>query len=241
MKKVILTLLAVVGLSLAVSAQVVVSGNIGFGTTGNIYTVDGVDHIDNDGEPSSIGFAIKPKVGYMLGERFQAGGYIGYSFDRVQTYTASLINPSQLLRTDRELVSQFEIGAYGRWDVCKMGHFSLFAELTVGVAAGWDKKKYIYENGTPDNEYYDYGIYSFTASVVPGLSYAVNEHLTADLYLNILGLTYTTVNHTDHKATTSQDKDSHLVTNDFGFNINLRDNTIHDYVRSIAIGVSYKF
>jgi len=230
MKKVFLTL-ALAAFAFAANAQFVVSGNLGFYHDGEKYTVDGKDDYTSMPEKNT-NFYLRLKGGYQVTEDFQAGLLLGFSTSKL---LREIDDPTDPTKTDRSFTSTSKVismGVYGRYNLMSFNNFKFFAEGTIGInmGSGEDERKTPAATVTVDQP----KSFGFNLDIVPGASYQINEHLSADLYFNVFALGFHTEKTTADKATTASGTEETYSTTDFGFNVT-------GLKSALSLGVTYRF
>jgi len=230
MKKVFLTL-ALAAFAFAANAQFVISGNLGFSHSGEKYTFDGKD--DYTGNPvKSNEFNIDLKAGYQINDNFQAGLLLGFS---TSTDVTEMANPTDFTSTDRNATAKgntIKLGVYGRYNITNFGDLTLFAEGKVRMAMGSGKNETEFPGGsTSVDAPKTFGLY---IDVVPGVSYQLTDHLSADLYLNFASLSFNSDKTTWDKNITASGVEETYTSSNFGLGV-------RGLSSAINLGVSYKF
>lgn len=226
MKKVFLTLVAVATMGIA-NAQLFVGGNLGFGMNSgnNKYTEDGTTVTTN--YPKTTEWTVAPKIGFQV-NKLSFGAIIELNSEKT-------ITEGKYVKDDKLTEKYFGWGVcpFVRYNAFEYGNFSLFCELQIPITSGQNKTKY--ENGTnPVVESDGAKEFGFAIQVVPGLNYKLSDHLSFDLYVNLLqlgwGMERSTTETTDP---TTKDVDTYK-----GFGIGIYSLPQHD---AIGIGFNYSF
>ncbi|GAA4176787.1 MULTISPECIES: porin family protein [Sphingobacterium] len=180
MKKVLLTLAAIAGLTIAANAQtekgkIMVGGQVGFQTS----KVKDTDFKNNS-------FSINPTVGYFVSDNWAVGTGVGYDWSKNET------NKDNSTKTDAFQVSPF-VRKY-----TAEGPVRFFAQLSVPMA--WGKTTVESNNVETKNKFERYGVelapglaYFPTSKIgielkVRGLYYNYNKDKTNDITTNTFGL-----------------------------------------------------
>lgn len=200
MKKVILTL-ALAAFAFAANAQFVVSGNVALNLNGGHTqntNVLGTTTTEYD-LPTDVynSFTFAPKVGYQLNDKMQAGLALGYTLRTATLYNAfgymADKNYEGWTKTTRNM---FTIAPYFRYNFADFGKCKLFAEAQLSF--GISPKATVHEYSTAilltpavDTTYKaNTKVFDLGLTIVPGFNYQVNEHVSLDLYVDLLGLSY---------------------------------------------------
>ena len=210
MKKVFLTI-ALAAFAFAANAQLVVGGNIGFTTFGGNTTATNVagtvtnewsmpgDDVTNINYTS---LSILPKVGYQLNDNMQVGASFGITWDKEVDYSAWTAEYATI--KDFEGWTSFSqmtvlFAPYFRYNLTEFGDFTLFCEAQLAFAFGLNPTIHNYNTAytvggidypavDEDVEGMEITSTGINLSVVPGLNYKLNDNLSLDLYINLLGL-----------------------------------------------------
>ena len=274
MKKVLLTL-AVTCFAFAASAQIVVGGQIGFNTNnGNLNShtvlsgtgVPGADYDRTWDRPANpyTSFTFMPKIGYNLNEKMQVGAQLGFTYTTTTIYNAvyglsySYTYPEA---EDWEKISTFDfsIAPYFRYNVAEMGKFTFFceAQFYFGITSKptytdhatklevlgltYDAVDTTYKGNT--------SITSFGISVTPGLNYKFTDHVSMDIYIDLLGLgfnhrhinTFDDNNPNNVYGTYTDTEEYNTTSNDFYFNANFNAQTVREHLSLFRLGFNYVF
>ena len=197
MKKIIFLLFAVAGM--AAQAQFTLGFNSGF------------SHLNHNGEKrNEYLYTLSPglMLGYRVADHLTVGitGNISYmcNGDRYEVPENPPAQPGEYpnyydTKYSCDEVLLWNAGVYAHYDIPLTSHLSLFAHLTAGYGNTYSRhvvEKLIYN---PSTQSYDSRttkrngdniIASMHADLTPGVSYHFNSHLSADLYLNVLSLSY---------------------------------------------------
>lgn len=161
MKKVILSTVALLAITFS-NAQdngakdfgfsqgnILVEGNLGFGSTNNKNT-----------EEKTSSFAITPRVGYFLTDKFAVGAQLGYTS-----------NKEEVTGVDTEKSSIFNAGVFGRYYFLDLGQrFKTYADAGVDFVSGKDDINDIKANG-------------IGAGVGVGINYFVTDRIVLNFAL----------------------------------------------------------
>lgn len=245
MKKLFLTI-AISFMALAANAQIIIGGNIGFGmTNGNTVTtttIGGTETTVTVDNPSTSNFYIMPKIGFGINEKMSAGIILGYS----TTTATRFLNAAPIGATNYEgwrkvTNNSINITPYFRYNAASLNNFTLFCEAALPIAISPETAIKNYESYDLAGNHVETNVdnkgakqTSFGITVTPGLNYALNSHLSMDIYFNAIGLGYittktTTVNETPAAKVVDVDTD-----NDFGFNV-------RTLPAAVTFGINYAF
>lgn len=170
MKKVLLTLTAIAGLTIAANAQteqgkVMVGGQVGFSTSKI-----------KDTDIKANTFSINPTVGYFVSDNWAVGTGIGYNFSKSEE------NKDNSTKNDAFQVSPF-VRKYS-----ENGPVRFFAQLSVPMS--WGKNTVESNNTKLESKFENYGV-----ELAPGLAYFPTS--TIGIELKVKGLYY---NHNKNKT-----------------------------------------
>jgi len=124
MKKLLLSLTVIAGLTLAANAQefgfkqgdIILEGNIGFNSTN-----------DKDVEEKESSFSFTPKVGYFVTDKIAVGVQLGFSSAKQEDYGTG----SESI----DKANAFGVGVFGRYYFLELGkRFKTYAEAGLGYA-----------------------------------------------------------------------------------------------------------
>lgn len=214
MKKILLTL-ALAAFAMTANAQWVLGGNIG------------VDHSNNHttdyalGGTASTNISIMPKIGYWLNDDMQLGIQLGYT----QSYNRNYLTDVDSYTSNTG--SALEFTPYFRYNVANWKNFTVFCEAQLNLTLGLESHGYnsVTETTTDAGDSYT----SFGLAVIPGLNYAFTDHISMDIYVNLLAL-YANFYSDDNTG-------SH----DWGFGLNMDAQTVNAHLNNFAIGFNYSF
>ena len=237
MKKVFLTL-ALAAFAFAANAQFVVSGNLGFNHDGEKYTVDGKD--DYTATPQkNTNFAFDLKGGYQLTDQIQVGLLLGYS-STTNITEAPVADPTKVDNTVTIKGHVFEVGVYGRYNVMEFNKLTLFAEGSLAIAMQGGKTE-TEITGVPTATVDDPKVFGFYFDIVPGLSYKLTDHLSAELYLDMVSLGFHMTKVTWDKNISASGTEETYKYTEFGLNAQTKDMSITGFNNTVRIGVAFNF
>ena len=263
MKKIVLTL-ALAAFAFAANAQLVIGGSCGFnayngghewdqvvrGTTSTEYT------LPND---RSNSFTFAPKVGFNLNDDMQVGITIAYNHSSNTNYSnwaTEYQTYKDFQGWSRHNRSSCSIEPYFRYSFLHMNKLTAFVEATVSFGFGLKDKYRDFNTAVAD--YYATGIdlkahdttyvgntnsTTFGIGIVPGLNYKLTDHISLDLYIDLLSLTFvsTTTHYLYEDASINYKHESKNVDNDFHFGLNLNPQTLQSHLSYFRLGFNYVF
>ena len=184
MKKII-TLILIVTAATA-QAQFTVGVNGGFNRS-----------VCNETTQNSYTYSLTPTLllGYRINNHFTVGltGSLEYLCDDIQYHKEpDYFNGFDISRTQNILT--WYAGAFTRYDILLTEHLSLFAHLKLYLGKSFLRQRHErmaaqYQTQTHDSGYKK-NLDFYEVTLTPGLSYRFNSHLSADLYLNLLSISY---------------------------------------------------
>ena len=173
MKKIVFTFV-LAAFAMTANAQLILGGQIGVGHQGN--------HDDNYtlGSSATATFALSPKIGYQLSDKWQVGATVMFGFDKERNYAGAKNTYS--LKTNLQYgiapYARYTFGAWNNWSLFVEGQFVFGASpesTTRNIVDG--KEIASVKNG--DNAVF------YRIGVVPGMNYKFSTHFSMDLYLNV--------------------------------------------------------
>lgn len=240
MKKVILTLAAVALMGVA-NAQFFVGGNLGFGMDKGSRTVttttSGTSSEVSVDLPKTVDFGIFPKVGYQINDRLSAGLIFGFGMQKTTDWNG----PTTVENYEStENLKTWEVLPFVRYNAFNFGAFTMFAELQIGVRGEFGTQRVEYDMaGTHRAVEADAPkTFGFGVNLVPGLAYNLNEHVSFDLYFNLINIGF----NTEKVTTVEEDTDLGVkvedVTKTSDFGLGIRSLASQN---AVTIGFNYKF
>ena len=176
MKKLLLTV-ALAAFAFTANAQWVIGGNIAADHS-NVHANDYV------GGATTNHFEIAPKVGYQLNDNMQIGIQVGWAYDYTRTYAGNSDTYNSTSMTGASGQPTIDITPYFRYNVANWKNFTVFCEAQLNVGLHLESSNYVAATDvTTDN---GDNFTSFGLAVIPGLNYAFNEHISMDLYVNLV-------------------------------------------------------
>lgn len=217
MKKVLVSVVAVLAFALTSNAQLWIGGSIGASHTGGVEKNDPLNGGDDTKYAKTNRVSISPKIGVDLSDKLAVGFAVNYS-----TSTTGKMDKDNKTKTNVAGVTPFL-----RYTFAEFGKFGILAE--VGVPVSYEFGKIVAGgNDTKTNRTLSYGL-----DVAPWLTYGVSDNFSLECGLNFMGL-YAT-----HSVETDQnDKDHKWKNNTMGIRANSA-NLVN--VGGLTIGFIYKF
>lgn len=201
MKKILVSVLAVIAFSMTSNAQLWFGGNVSASHSGSLekkHVYPGGTTVDTVLTKSNS-FTIAPKIGFGLNEKLSVG--IAPSFS---TSTSSKVDKDNLIKTNT-----FGVIPFVRYTFVEFGNFGILAEADLPISFG--NGKWVM-NGTETKMN---PTSSFGLTVTPWLTYSVSDNFSLECGLNFLRL-YAT-----HDVEKDQsDKDHKWVDNAMGCGVN---------------------
>lgn len=187
MKKVFLLIAACVFACVA-NAQIIIGAEIGMNwksnssRDGGIYSAGGTVFSD---------VWVTPSIGYVINDKFMLGVYGDWERTDNIDKTALSKDLEKMAYKEDNFLNLIGAGVYARYTAFKVSRMSLFVEGTFDALFGKDRYKKTFDAQSGDDVSsggLKHGI--FTVSVTPGVNYAFNEHLSADVFVDIFAITY---------------------------------------------------
>ena len=216
MKKVLVSVVAVLAFALTSNAQLWIGGNIGASHTGGVVKNDPLNGGDDTKLAKTNRVSIAPKIGVDLSDKLA----VGFSVDYTRSTTAKID------KDNRTIDNYAGLTPFLRYTLVEFGKFGVLAE--VGVPINYDFGKTI-ANGssTKADPTFSYGL-----NVAPWLQYDASDNFVLECGLNFMGLNATRTIRTDQA-----DKDHKWKNTTMG--LNARSNLVN--VGALTIGFIYKF
>ena len=260
MKKVVLTL-TLAAFAFAANAQFVIGGQLGFNTNGgrtaNETNNGGTSAAWNVPATASSNLTILPKVGYQLNDNMQVGAQLGLTYNFTRTYGAiygAAYTPAFDKAEDwqNQWNMGFQIAPYFRYNVTEFGNFTLFCEAALPINI--NGKTHFKDHATEisavqpavDTAYVgNTNGGSFGITITPGLNYKLNDNISLDLYVDLLGLGFVhgwNRTYVDNSTSgTTNTRDTRVSTNRFYFTANMNAQTVAAHLNLFRIGFNYHF
>lgn len=219
MKKVLLTL-ALAAFAFTANAQWVIGGNIN-ATHENTHTTDYVTGTTTNH------FSIMPKIGYWLNENMQIGAQVGWAYDYKRTYNGDADTYTSTSKTGTSGQPTIVIAPYFRYNVANWKKFTIFAEAQLNIGLHMESSNYNTVGSTTTDNGDNYT--SFGLNVVPGLNYALSEHCSFDLYVNLFRC-YA-------EFATAENWGSHK----YGIGADMNAQSIQNHLNIFTLGFNYAF
>ena len=243
-----MTLAAVAAFSFA-NAQFFVGGSLGFSSeSGNkketwtsTYLGTTTTTTSEEKTPSYSEFSFSPKVGYYLNDNLAVGIELGFTTyseteylydDDAEIHPGS--GPNKAEQTEYNYKSTenlFGVAPFVRYHFAQWNNFSLFSELSVGLAFGSSKE----EMEGPS-------LFGFGVSIVPGISYKINNHIQLEATLDVFGLNYiyskSTQNQEYNYSNYNATLEGVITASKFGFGLDTQNLFS---VANLTIGFVYRF
>ena len=226
-------------------AQVTLSVDLGYSNKGYSYQMQGIPAY-NGLLPSGQACYFAPRVGYTfrgeVGIGMQLG--VGYSsYDYVDGYydpeahgwqQSALTNSSLLAATAK---------AYMRLRFAEVGAFSFHVELSASYSHGWgtdSRMEYRASDAWKVEMVRRQRLQFLSAQAVPVINYAFGKHVSADLYLNLAALTFSSTTtalwpYGIKNVATTEEPETETTTQEFVVGINALNTNV------LTIGFNYTF
>ena len=250
MKKVFLTL-ALAAFAFAANAQLIIGGEIGFNTTGgndkfeanapaNAYTVPNT-------KTSTFTFA--PTISYALNDQMQVGVGLHYSLTSRKNFGA----PAYMIEKEdwrKTSSNTYGITPYFRYYFANAGDFNFFCQATIGFSLSPRSNDQAYNNTVdPAIDTKTKGGMSTTTLgfyIVPGVNYRFSDHFSADIYIDLAGLTFERTSTKTYGAMTASGYDPDFlfdtdVQTTFGLTADASASDLNTHFANFRIGFNYHF
>lgn len=267
MKKLLLSLAVVFGMATAANAQLVIGGSLWLdGYTGDV-TWD-----SNDGRKghsnSRFNFGFAPKVGYIIKDKFEVGGALGFTYNH-ETQYVTLFNAEgkngKSFKDQRWANFMWNFTPYFRYRLVEGKGFGLWLEADMNFGAGFQDNPrwfaYSYEGQEQTQQwcddqrkaYLDEGnlpiLFNWQVGLQPVVTYTIKEHFRLELTLDVLRAYLNadaTFRHYD-TATATGNRSGVRTTSSFRAGFGLMDKLFNGNVNANAtnpwfrLGFAYKF
>nr|MCR5822261.1 outer membrane beta-barrel protein [Bacteroidales bacterium] len=210
MKKVFLTL-TLAAFAFAANAQIIVGGSLGYynnggKTTTEVKTASGSDVVEAL-NPTMTDFSIMPKIGYQINDNMQAGLILGFGMNQDKYFNGFSANDiyADWEGTRTENYNTITIKPYFRYNVMELGDFKLFVEAAIpyrmtSVTKWKTHETYTDFTDTKHDETAEGDDKTKSSSIgieiVPGLNYSLTDNISLDVYINAIGLAFTSTTRT---------------------------------------------
>ena len=222
---------SVVAFAFTANAQFFVGGNLGLHRDANGAVYDGKTWGEKD---VNFDFTFAPKVGYQFNDVFQVGAKFLWNHEEALGYVALSNTPGnanydKVNYKENNYINMFGFGIFARCNVYNAGSLTVFCEADLSMLFGTWKNSTTFVDGTGADINVDGNkATAFGVGITPGLNYAFNDHFSMDLYLDLLGISYT-------KNSVKSALDDKYVVNSREFNLLSAQNGV------LSIGFNYKF
>lgn len=250
MKKVILTI-ALAAFTFAANAQFILGGEISFNTTGGSDNYEANSPANAFSVPNTAtnDLTIAPVISYVINDKMQ----VGLEFDIIMSSAKNYTFPAYAADKEdwnKTTSTRYAIAPYFRYYFATAGDFSFFCQAQLGY--GWaprDKNNTFSNVTSTEVSTETKGNTSMSVidlSITPGVNYRINEHFSADLFIDLAGLSFTHTATKNYGAMTTSGWDDDFlvntdVVNNFGFNANANAQTIANHLGNFRIGINYHF
>ena len=254
MKKILLSIV-LAAFAFAANAQFVIGGQVTLntnggstwnrsirGTTPNEYTIP--DDINTN-------FVLAPKFGYNLNEKMHIGITLGFTSTvqkEYSPYTPYYINYKGFEGWDKTTTNGFYVAPYFRYTFMTYNKLSFFAEAQLAYTMTPKGKVQHYNTAVSGvierhDETVDGTITTNSLSIaaVPGVNYRFSNHFSADLYIDLLGLSF--VNRTTHyrNSTVGMLDEWKSTDNIFNCVASFSTERLADHLNLFRLGFNYHF
>lgn len=244
MKKLFLTI-AMVAFAMAANAQFVISGQLGFNTTGGNTHMEAVAPVttafDIPGDKSTD-FTFAPSIGYMLNDNMQVGLSLAYISGSTTVYNTWVYPTYESWNFDKQ--SMFGVAPYFRYYFAEAGNFNFFCQAELGFIVMPKSHYHYYDNQPAPIGYDNEGDGLMTANVisfdiVPGVNYKFNDNWSADCFIDLASLAFLRTTIKNYNA--NGDLLGTDVSNSFGLAANASAQTLNAHFGNFRIGINYHF
>ena len=234
--------------AITAQGQFYVSANLGVSTQRHSLTQRGETAFHSsydEAQPSGTAFSVEPLAGMCIGERFEAGIAFGHSRSSYD-YAFGTNNNEQgtwaRLGEATESLATYSVAPYLRGYLFTFGKWTLSAELSAGYEWGDGSRtetEYRASDNTPVKSRSDYATRGWEVALTPVFTYGINDHLSIDIYLDLLTLGYERMTTTYYAATapdeTARTVDREELSDGFTAGLNAYTGTL------LTVGFAYTF
>lgn len=246
MKKVFLTL-ALVAFGFAANAQWIIGGNIGFNTDGGKSASNiGATNEYNSPIDNATTLDIAPTISYSINDKMWVGLWLDYRVDTRTEFNGLAYAAGKEAYT-KTTINYMGIAPYFRYYFANAGKFNFFCEAELWFDWTLRTKTYRYDNtgiGNPLNETLKGNMKQseFGINITPGVNYRFNEHFSADLYIDIAGISFCHEHNTYYNNPIDREKVTETRKhNTFGLNANAAEQSLNAHLNNFRIGFNYHF
>ena len=250
MKKILFTL-ALAAFGFTANAQFIIGGQIGYGNTGGTDKFEANGPVNAYDVPNnkSSNLTIAPTISYVLNDNMQAGLTLSFTSVSNTNYTAAAYALDKEVWT-KNTTNIFTIAPYFRYYFANINKFNFFCEAQLGFSTTGRTNGHTYNNTiTPVIDEDIKGATSSTSvffSIIPGVNYRINEHFSADCYIDLAGLVFLSNSTKNYGALTTSGWDDdflvHTNTNNyFGLTANAAAQDLNTQFGNFRIGFNYHF
>lgn len=267
MKKLLLSLAVVFGMATAANAQLVIGGSLSLdGNTGNVRWDSNDGRLSHGDSWFSFGFA--PKVGYIIKDKFEVGGALGFTYNHQTQYTTLFDaegKNGKSFKDQRWANFMWIFTPYFRYRLVEGKGFGLWLEADMNFGVGFEGDQrwfaYSYEGQERTQQwcddkrkaFLDEGrlpiLFNWQVGLQPVVTYTIKEHFRLELTLDVLRA-YLMADATFRyyeEATNTGNRSGVNTTSSFGAGFGLKDKLFAGNVDSNAtnpwfrLGFAYKF
>lgn len=254
MKKIVLTI-ALAAFAFAANAQFVIGGQIGFNTNGgNGWTSNTVGTttteyaVPADGHTNLV---IAPKFGYNINPQMHVGIVLGFTSNTTKDYRVFrtyYTRHKDFEGWEKTTTTGFYIAPYFRFSFLNANRLTFFAEAQAAYGFTPAVKTHTFRtaiqgvvSGIDETATGNTTTSNFSLTIVPGVNCRFSNRFSADLYVDLLGLAFTTF--TSHTLATDDGNRSEYKTtsNSFSCIANLNAETLEDHLGLFRLGFNYHF
>ncbi len=230
MKKLVLILTAVLGISSLANAQgFFIGGSLGFGSENNEhqYYING-SYGDKDTDKDENSFSFAPTVGYTFNDNWEMALAFDFSVDKNKL--DDNINTPEKDKT-------FEIALSGRRYFELSDRFNWYVDASLSFSKETDEN--FKKNLGKIDGYTEYDK-NFGLYIVPGIDYEINDHWSVDMNFDFVSLSY------NIRKYNTEDIDGNPLYSkgtdkSFNFGGTTEPGSIHELTELISLGFYYTF
>lgn len=213
--------LALLATGMIANAQFYLGGSFGLNVSSGKTSVESEEEKD----PTRFGLTVSPNIGWIVGDKWEIGGYINLSSYKTTSYSYDANHEE----SESEAKSfSWNVSPYARFKAFEANKFAVLIEGAVNVGSS----KNTYDEG--DETIEEPASLSYGINFRPMLTYSLNENIRLETGLNFLGFGFNgTFSKEDEDGVTTK-----TSSHSFGLNVDSK-NVVS--VSDITIGFVYIF
>lgn len=232
MKKILITL-TMVAFAMTANAQFIIGGQFGFTSTGGTYT----NHVANTSinNTKTTDFTFAPVIGYQISDNMEAGLTLIYQHSTNKSFWTNNDNWTKMA------TSFYGFAPYFRYYFAESGSFHFFCEAEAAFLKSPRTERTVCTSGNVADPVLGATSTSYMElDIVPGIEYKINDSWSADIFIDLVGLTMRRTATKTFNPTNDDVTDTDVDTY-FGFVANGTEQTLNSHLNNIRVGLYYRF